>query len=200
MSPSPRERRFGQATVLLATLVLLAGCSSASDAPPAERSSSSSPSPSPRDLTQALGRYAVAPCALLTDEERADFGITHPGYSVDPPSEGPAESCSWLVSTGIQVSWVPYPPDDVRNGKANERGSRRVEIAGYSGFQTADEKSCYQNVTIGSDEDFIVHGSSGSYSIVISRTESDAPKGVCEIATSFSKLIISRLQTLDLSA
>jgi hypothetical protein len=198
MSPSPRERCLGPATVLLAMLVLLVGCSSASDSPPSERSSST-PSPSPRDLTQALGRYAIVPCALLTDEERADFGITHPGYSVDPPSEGPGESCYWLVSSGIQVSWVPYPPDAVRNSKANERGSRRVEIAGYAGFQTADEKSCYQNVTIGSHEDFIVDGSSGSYSIVISRTESDAPKGLCEIATSFSKLIISRLRTLDLS-
>ncbi|MDT9682873.1 DUF3558 family protein [Streptomyces sp. TRM76323] len=179
---------------LLTMLVLLVGCSSSGPPPP--ESSSPAPSPGPSDLTQALSRYALSSCALLSDEERAAYGIELPGREIDL-SEGPAESCYWLVSTGVQVSWIPYPRDAARKGKANEPGARRIEVAGYSAVQTADEESCYQNVTVGSDEDFIVAGSSGSFSTVVRRTASRAPEDVCGIATAFSKLIVSKLQRLD---
>ncbi len=146
-----------------------------------------------------MGRYAVSSCAMLSDEERAAYGITQPGRAIDL-SEGPAESCYWLVSTGIQIGWIPYPSDQARDEKANAPGARQIEVAGYDAVQTADDESCYQNVSIGSDPDFVVVGSSGSFSTLVIRNEPSAPKEVCEIATLFSELFISKLQKLDLSA
>lgn len=196
MSPSPRKRCFGPAIVLLAMLVLLVGCSTSS--PPPSLTSPTAPSPRPTDLTQAMGRYAVSSCALLSDQERAAYGIALPGREIDL-SEGPAESCYWLTSTGIQMGWIPYPRDAARKSKADEPDARRIKVAGYAAVQTADEESCYQNVTIGSDKDFIVVGSTTSFSTVISQTQPDAPEDLCGIATSFSKLIVSKLQQFDLS-
>ncbi|MET9353255.1 DUF3558 family protein [Streptomyces sp. NPDC006617] len=205
MSLSPGQRRFGPATLLLTALTLLvAGCSSSgtgagtATGSPSTGPSPSAPSPSTTDLTQAMGRYAVSSCAMLSDEERAAYGIAQPGRMIDL-SEGPAESCYWLVSTGVQIGWIPYPSDQARDKKAKLPGARQIEIAGYGAVQTADDKSCYQNVRIGTNPDFIVAGSSGSFSTTVIRNKPDAPKEMCEIATLFSELFISKLQQLDLS-
>ncbi|MFI7637038.1 DUF3558 family protein [Nonomuraea sp. NPDC049400] len=170
-------------------LILLVGCSSANPSNP--RASPSVSHPNPPDLTQPLGEYAGAPCALLDgDEDRAAYRITMPGRVIDL-SEGPAESCYWLVSTGVQITWIPYPHEKTWRANADDPGARRFYIAGYPVVQTADKESCYQNVIVGSSDSVL---SSGSFSMLVRRTESDAPKDLCGIATLLSELIITKLQ------
>jgi uncharacterized protein DUF3558 len=188
MSPNLEGHRVSPVAIVLAMLFALVGCSSST--PSSSKSSSPRPSPSPSDLAQALSRYAMSSCALLDDQELAAYGITQPPREIDL-SEGPALSCYWLVSTGIQLGWIPYPREEARKSKANEPGAEVIEVAGYSTMQTADKESCYQNIRISSDDSY------NSFSILVVRHESDAPKDPCGIATSFGKLVISKLRQYD---
>lgn len=182
---SPRYNRWPvrSAAVLVAVLV---GCS------PAE-SPSSGP---PYGIKGALSEYGAYPCALLDGPEFARFLAEHDldDFEVMPPprelgrSEGIATTCHWVVPTGIQLSWLPYPEEDARRSRANERDARHFEIAGYPAVEFGDEDSCYVDVSVSAADYF---------STLATRTEPEGPEDTCALAASFSDLIIATLREVS---
>lgn len=174
----------GVAAALLLMVLALPGCSS-SPQRSSSVSSSPTPSPDPAELSQSLSEYAGVPCAMLDEQQLTDFEVTVGPQELDL-SEGPATACYWVVSTGIQFAFVPYPRSEAMKNLATKPASRYLTIAGYDAFQSSDKDTCYQNIPLGSPDE--------SFTTMVSRIEPDAPKETCKIATSVSKLFLYRLK------
>ncbi|MBQ1075436.1 DUF3558 domain-containing protein [Micromonospora sp. C31] len=190
---SRRARHMTSRTILIAMVVALGGCSATEPEPSAP--SPASPTPDPGAVVAALSRYAGAPCALLAEQELAAYGITRPGRQIHL-SEGPARSCYWVTSTGVQMGFIPYPSAKARKSKAEEPTAQRREIRGYPVVQSTDEKSCYQNVDLRS-----TNASLGpvTFSTLVVRQASDAPMDTCGIATAFTDVVLGKFERLAAS-
>jgi Protein of unknown function (DUF3558) len=120
----------GQATVLLAAAVLVAGCAHAAVPQGAQPDPSSEVVPAVRDARDAR---AADPCTVPTEAQLEALGVDSPGTPVTAP-EGPR--CEWHGRPELGITLYTSGGGIATLARNSEPTTSRVRLAGYPALET----------------------------------------------------------------
>jgi len=160
--------------VVVAVLVLLAGCGGGEQATPQKKTTPASTTSAPAG-PPTLDELVDDPCAVLTKDDEATLGVVAGGKT---PADG---SCGWVAGPGI-VSFKPYPDSDETPRIAAKAGAEPLTVEGRPGVRIALDTSCFVYVTV-ADGQSIQVGAAG-----------DAVPDLCAAPVEFAAVIVRNLR------